>query len=143
MTAPPVVFLDANVLFSATLGGPVFTSILELTDVGAADLVSTRTCVAETVVNLERKRPGSIGALASVLLHVKLIDPVADELLLVVDEAAFLVGDDDAHVLASALTLRASVLVTGDVKDFGHLMERDDLPLRVRTPRAFFGEHGA
>ena len=141
MTAPPVVFLDANVLFSATLGGPVFTSILELTDVAAVDLVSTRTCVAETVVNLERKRPGSVGALAAVLLHVRLMDPAVNDLRPFIDDAASLVGDDDAHVLASALTLRASVLVTGDVKDFGHLMERGELPLRVRTPRAFLIEH--
>ena len=34
----------------------------------------------------------------------------------------------------------ADVLITGDLKHFGALMERDDLPLRVRSPRAFLLE---
>jgi uncharacterized protein len=140
VTAAPSVFLDANVLFSAALGGSTFTSILELEEAGAVRLVSTRACVAEAVTNLERKRQGSIGALAAVLLHVHLDDP---DLTGSLERAETLVGSDDAHVLAAALAMQAAVLVTGDVKDFGHLMERTDLPLRVRTPRAFFLEHPA
>jgi predicted nucleic acid-binding protein len=51
-----------------------------------------------------------------------------------------LVVDKDAWVLAAALAAGANVLVTGDLKHFGALMERDDLPLRVRSPRAFLLE---
>jgi uncharacterized protein len=51
-----------------------------------------------------------------------------------------LVAEKDAPVLAAALAARADVLVTGDLKHFGALMDRDDLPPRVRTPRAFLLE---
>jgi len=50
------------------------------------------------------------------------------------------VAGKDAPVLAAALAARADVLVTGDLKHFGALMDRDDLPLRVRSPRAFLLE---
>jgi predicted nucleic acid-binding protein len=50
------------------------------------------------------------------------------------------VTEKDAPVLAAALAAQADVLVTGDRKHFGALMDRDDLPLRVRTPRAFLLE---
>jgi predicted nucleic acid-binding protein len=51
-----------------------------------------------------------------------------------------LVTEKDAPVLAAALAARADVLVTGDLKHFGPLMQRADLPLRVRSPRAFLLE---
>jgi hypothetical protein len=50
------------------------------------------------------------------------------------------VAEKDAPVLAAARAARADVLVTGDLKHFGALMDRDDLPLRVRSPRAFLLE---
>jgi uncharacterized protein len=132
-----LVFLDSNVLFSAALGGDTFARYLRLADEGAIRLVSTRACVAEAVTNLERKRPGSIGGLAEVVARVRLVDPNTSAR---VDEAAELVGGNDAHVLAAAWVLGATALVTGDVKDFGKLMSRDDVSLRVRTPRSFLIE---
>lgn len=137
MTGAPRVFLDANVLFSAALRGPVFGSILELADAEVIALVSSRACVAEAVTNLERKRPGSIDGLAGVLARVTLTDP---DLTPHVAGAAEMVGAEDAHVLAAAMALEAVVLLTGDTKDFGDLMNRDDLSLRVRTPRRFLIE---
>jgi predicted nucleic acid-binding protein len=50
------------------------------------------------------------------------------------------VPEKDAPVLAAALAVRADVLVTGDLKHFGALKDRGDLPLRVRSPRAFLLE---
>ena len=132
-----LVFLDANVLFSAAVGGPTFDRYIRLADKGTFRLTSTRACVSEAVTNLERKRPGSIGALAEVLTRVWLADP---DTSLRLDEAAGLVGPDDAHVLAAAWALGATALVTGDMKDFGSLMERGDLSIRVRTPRALLAE---
>ena len=43
----------------------------------------------------------------------------------------------DAHVLEAAWSAGADALIIGDVRDFGALMARDGLGLRVRTPRAF------
>lgn len=140
MTESELVFLDSNVLFSVALGGETFARYVRLADKGVIRLVSTRACVAEAVTNLERKRPGSIGGLAEFLVHVRLVDPDTSAR---VDEAAELVGGSDAHVLAAAWAVGATALVTGDVKDFGTLMDRLDLPLRVRTPRSFLVEISA
>ena len=137
MTGASRVFLDANGLFSAALRGPVFASILELADAEVIALVSSRACVAEAVTNLERKRPGSIDGLAGVLARVTLTDP---DLTPHVAVATEMVGAEDAHVLAAAIALEAGVLLTGDTKDFGDLMNRSDLSLRVRTPRRFLIE---
>lgn len=51
-----------------------------------------------------------------------------------------LVAEKDAPVLAAAATCGAAVLLTGDMKHFAALMERGDLPSRVRTVRAFLLE---
>jgi hypothetical protein len=50
------------------------------------------------------------------------------------------VGDPDAHVLEAARSLATVMLVTGDLTHFGPLMRRSDLPLAIRTPRAFLME---
>ena len=132
---PPLVFLDANVLFSMALGGLVFELILELGN-GAVRLITSVRCKAEAELNLDRKRPGSSPRLTEVLARVEVLpwsaapDPSTIEL----------VGEGDAHVLTAALGLDAAVLVTGDVRDFGPLMERGDLGIKVRTPRSFLLE---
>jgi len=51
-----------------------------------------------------------------------------------------LVVSKDAPVLAATARAGAEALITGDLTHFGPLMERDDLPLRVRTVRAFLLE---
>ena len=133
--APPIVFLDANVLFSMALGGPVFELVLELGD-GPVRLITSVRCKAEAELNLERKHPGSSPRLAEVLARVEVL-PWSGE----PDPSAIaLVGEGDAHVLGAALGLGAAMLVTGDVRDFGSLMERDDLGIKVRSPRSFLLE---
>lgn len=134
MTEPPAVFLDANVLFSAALGGPVFELLLDLGRAGIVRYTTSRACRTEAAVNLERKRPKRLGALAEVLAVVPDDAPEGSEFE---DWTRGLVAAGDAHVLAAARAAGASVLVTGDTRHFGALMDRDDLPLQVRTPRQF------
>lgn len=132
--APLIVFLDANVLFSAALGGPAFELIWELAHGEQIGLVTSAHCRIEAAANLERKRPRSAPGLGRLLSDVGLApEPPAE----VLASARRLVAEKDAPVPAAALAARADVLVTGDLKHFGALMDRDDLPLRVRTPRAF------
>ena len=94
-------------------------------------------CRAEAMANIERKRPGSMSRLEEALAEVGLVPEPASSL---VDAARRLLPEKDAPVLAAALEAGADVLVTGDLKHFGGLMKRDDLPLRVRSPRAFLLE---
>jgi predicted nucleic acid-binding protein len=135
--APLIVLLDANVLFSAAPGGPAFELIWELARRGRIRLVTSAHCRIEAVANLERKRPRSAAQLGRVLSEVDLAPEPPSEALA---SARGLVTEKDAPVLAAALTAGADVLVTGDLKHFGALMGRVDLPLRVRSPRAFLLE---
>jgi predicted nucleic acid-binding protein len=134
--APLIVFLDANVLFSAALGGPAFELIWELARRGRIRLVTSAHCRIEATANLERKRPRSAPGLGRLLSEVDLAPEPPSEALA---SARRFVPEKD-RVLAAALAARADVLVTGDLKHFGALMDRGDLPLRVRSPRAFLLE---
>jgi predicted nucleic acid-binding protein len=137
VTAPPLVFLDANILFSAAIGGPVFELLLELAQAGRVRLTTSRGCVLEAERNLERKRADSRQALDALLQVVLVADREEPEH---VEWAKRLIDTEDVHVLASARSAGADVLLTGDVTHFGVLMDRDDLGLRVSTPRAFLLE---
>jgi predicted nucleic acid-binding protein len=119
------------------VGGPAFELIRELARGGRIRLLTSALCRVEAAANLERKRPRSATRLGRLLSDVSLApEPPAETLA----SARRFVTEKDAPVLAAALAARADVLVTGDLKHFGPVMERDDLPLRVRSPRAFLLE---
>lgn len=133
---PARVFLDANVLFPASLGGAAFDLMWELMVAGRVVGVTSRRCVVEARANLEHKRPDALGTLDSRLQSTTIVPEGRRHS----EWARELVGPADAHVLAAARAAQVDAVVTGDVRDFGSLMERDDLPFRVRTPRAFLLE---
>ena len=138
----PVVFLDANVLFSACLGGEVFTTILELGLAGRVRLVTSGTCLQEARRNLERKAPDRLARLDRLGSLVALLPRrrLPGELLA---WAEGIVGSRDAHVLATARAVGAGYLVTGDTRDFGRVLGTEIDTLRVRTPRSFVVELAA
>lgn len=133
--APLRIFLDAKILFSASLRGPAFELLWDLSTAGKVLLLTSAYCLAEARTNIERKRPEAKRRLAALVSAVEIV-PSPGQLVW----ASELVGSGDAHVLAAAVDARADVLLTGDLKHFGSLMERADLPLRVRTLRAFLLE---
>lgn len=128
------VFLDANVLFSAALGGSTFKLIFELAEKGRFELVTSEYCYLEAATNLQRKRPASAATLDQLMLEIRRV-PHGRPLHLT--KAQALLPEKDAPVLAAALTANADCLVTGDRKDFGHLMAHNELGIRVCTPRDF------
>ncbi len=128
----PRVFLDANVLFSAALGGSVFDAIWVVAGHGGYRLVTSPYCVIEARENLARKRPEAVKRLKERLSSVKLVAEAEPDPWM-----TGLVPEKDLPVLAAAVASRASVLLTGDVRHFGALMGREDLPLRVLTPAEF------
>jgi len=69
-------FLDANVLFSAALGGEGFGLLWGLAERGAVELVTSSYCYLEARVNLERKAPAAIGRLGERMRVVGLVGPV-------------------------------------------------------------------
>jgi uncharacterized protein len=132
---PPLIFLDANILFSAAIGGPAFQLLLDLARAHTLRLVTSESCVLEAETNLERKRAPALNNLTSVLALVVVFPGAGDDEH--VEWASSLVHPDDIHVLAAARRVGADVLLTGDTTHFSELMKREDLDLRIRTLRSF------
>ncbi|MER3481725.1 MAG: DNA-binding protein [Meiothermus sp.] len=134
------VFLDANVLFSAALGGEVFRLIWLLAEQGRLELFTSLLCRMEAEFNLERKRPQAAPRLPLLMRQVQLVaepegaDPPSDEPLKTLFES---LPEKDRPVLRAALRVQAQILLTGDLRHFGPLMSRGDLPLRVLSPGGF------
>jgi uncharacterized protein len=131
-------FLDANVLFSAALGGDAFGLLWRLAERGAVELVTSAYCYLEARVDLERKEPAAIDRLSERMQAVGLVAPGEEHTLW----AATLLPEKDAVVLAAARGAGADVLLTGDLRHFASLMTLGDLTPRVTTVRAFL-LHGA
>ncbi len=132
---PLKVFLDANVLFSASLGGPAFELLWALAERGQVELLTSPYALLEAERNLERKRPEAKKALIRHLRWVRLVSDVPE---------ANVPGlpPGDAALYAAARQAGADVFLTGDRRHFGRLMEDEDARPRVRTPRAFLLEEG-
>jgi len=128
----PRVFLDANVLFSASVGGPVWDAIWSVADAGGYELVSSPFALVEARENLKRKRPETLGALSKRLRSVRLVPEAEPEPWM-----TKLLPEKDRPILAAATAAVCRVLLTGDTRHFGRLTGRDDLPLRILTPARF------
>lgn len=128
---PVKVFLDANILFSAALGGSSFALIWDLARADKVILLCSRYCLLEAERNLSRKRPAALSLWPALLESVTLV-PDENPEILGVD-----LPEKDMPVYAAAVACGADVLLTGDTTHFGHLMDRDDLAVRVFTVRRF------
>ncbi|MCL6527988.1 MAG: PIN domain-containing protein [Thermaceae bacterium] len=135
------VFLDANVLFSAALGGEVFRLVWLLAEEGRLQLFSSPLCLLEAEFNLERKKSKASPHLARLMRWVHLVpepreapDSLDKEPLKAYFKA---LPEKDRPVLEAALQAQAQVLLTGDLRHFGPMMGRTDLPLLVLSPRDF------
>lgn len=132
------VFLDANILFSAALGGEVFRLIWQLAAQSQLKLLTSTLCLHEARVNLERKYPTYTTQLRILMKWVNLLEdtgtlPVHPH----VQGLLFSLPEKDRPMLEAALLADAQVLLTGDLRHFGPLMNHTDLPLRVFDPRSF------
>jgi uncharacterized protein len=129
------VFLDANVLFSASLGtaGVAQALLVAAANAGAQCICSER-AFAEAHRNLATKAPRSVPNLELIsALVARVPEPSATMI-----DAARSVGvvEKDAPVFAAALACAADWFVTGDLRHFGHLFGRKVdgvlvLPLRA------------
>ncbi len=125
------VFLDANILFSAALGGEAFTLLWTLAQQKKATLHSSIYCVMEARRNIDNKRAQAITDFETKLVDVRIVAHAGT-----VDFPVAL-NAKDLPVLAAAVAAGLDVLLTGDIRHFGPLMTRSDLPLRVMSVRDF------
>ncbi|MHB8247583.1 MAG: PIN domain-containing protein [Acidithiobacillus sp.] len=125
------VFLDANILFSAALGGEAFAMLWELSQQEKVALCSSTYCLIEARRNIGNKCPQAMPDLETKLADVRVVAH-AENVAFPVD-----LNVKDLPVLAAAVAAGVEALLTGDVPHFGPLMNRRDLPLWVMTLREF------
>jgi predicted nucleic acid-binding protein len=133
---PDRVFLDANVLFSAALGGESFSMLWDALRREVISVCTSPQCVEEARRNVAKKRPAATARLEATLIEVELTSAPAA----LVPWSAEKLPEDDGWVLAGAVEAQATVLLTGNTRHFGWMMDRTDLPIRVFTVRAYLNE---
>lgn len=111
------VFLDANILFSASLGHTHMHGYFKNL-ANKATLLTSDQVYGEVERNLRKKYPQSFGELAKVMERVSLVADAGNM------HVYSMIAEKDRHVIAAAVLAKADYLLTGDVKDFGAFLAR-------------------
>jgi predicted nucleic acid-binding protein len=120
------VFLDANVLFSASQPESAFARLVAAAQRHASVLTSDIACV-EARRNLALKRPDWMGAFEALVEEIEVVSSAVFPLPVTLDEK-------DVPLLCAAIQARSDYFVTGDRRDFGHLFEARVHGTLVITP---------
>lgn len=114
-------FLDANILFTAAhnLGGKS-ALVLELGQAGIWQVVTSAYAAEEARRNLARKFPDFVARLEERLKTVRLVGAAPNQ------PCPQGLAEMDCPIYQAALACRADRLLTGDVRDFGLLMNDPD-----------------
>jgi uncharacterized protein len=111
-----LIFLDANILFSAANKNSNIHRLLLLASKQASLLVSPHV-LEEAERNLAQKRPNWQGTFQELMDH---ISTVPDAML----REPVKLATHDHPVLGAAIAADCDYLVTGDKRDFGHLYNK-------------------
>ena len=109
------VFLDANVLFSASNAGSHIARLIHLL-IEKGEAVTSDFAVEEARRNVLIKRPAWTGDLEALLARVQVVRSIQFHL------PVTLAGKDQP-ILCTAVRSGCQYLVTGDRQDFGHLYD--------------------
>jgi predicted nucleic acid-binding protein len=120
------VFLDANVLFSASQPGSALGRLIAAARRRASILTSDIAC-AEARRNLALKRPSWIDTFEALLEELEVVPSSVFTLPVTLNEK-------DVPLLCAAIRARSDYFVTGDRKDFGHLFGTRVVGAAVITP---------
>ncbi len=126
------VFLDANILFSAAYREGC--GLVKLWDREDIHLVTSVYARMEAERNLAIKRPAALERLHRLMSRVETVTALRE------------LSDDhglpqkDQPIFAAALASKCTVLLTGDIADFGHLIGKTVEDIRVLTPSLFLSE---
>jgi predicted nucleic acid-binding protein len=114
-------FLDANIIFTAAYSPEGSSRFLfSIAETGAVTLCTSPYALDEAKRNLSLKAADKLPNLEKLLPHLALVpEPQPDK----VAWAELLpLPPKDAPIMAAALSCKADMLVTGDRRDFGHLL---------------------
>lgn len=123
-------FLDANILFSAAYrDGRAARAVALLLELEGCEILTSPYAVEEARRNLDVKAPDRSKVLNQLLRRCTLTGQPSEQQL---EQAHSELPDpDDAPILAAARMAGADILVTGDVRHFGHLFDLPDYHPRV------------
>lgn len=121
------VFLDTNVLFSASQPGSAFGRLIAAARRRASILISDIAC-AEARRNLALRRPSWMNAFEALLEELEVVPSSVFPLPVTLNEK-------DVPLLCAAIRARSDYFVTGDCRDFGHLFGTRVVGAVVITPR--------
>jgi predicted nucleic acid-binding protein len=127
------VFLDANILFSASKSNGAVRDLLTRMLGSGHEIVVDEYVVAEARRNLV---PHGIEAVATLDALLGSVEVAAFQESRLPADVAALLPAKDAPVLAAALRLRCAALVTGDRRHFGALYGTVQRGLAVHSPRS-------
>jgi len=119
------VFLDANILFSASNAGSNISQLVMLLHDRATAVTSDFT-LEEARRNIEVKRPNWAAEFSRLAEAVEIVPSVQFPL-------AAKIVDKDKPVLCAAIRSGCDVLVTGDRQHFGHLYDQTVQDVTVVT----------
>ena len=130
------IFLDANVLFSASNPGSAFSRLIAVALVHADAVLTSDLAVAEARRNLVLKRLAWLPTFDAMLEPFvpggsSGIESVASAVFSLPVELV----DKDIPLLCAAIGARSDYFVTGDRRDFGHLFDRIIQGVTVITPK--------
>lgn len=127
------IFLDANILFSASKSAGAVRQLLAWAESQGHRLCADAYVVAEAQRNLALKAPDGLPVLAAVVAR---IDAGRHDPSPASEEIAGLLPEKDRPVLAAAVRLGCDALVTGDRTHFGALYGRAVHGVVVHSPRS-------
>lgn len=123
------VFLDANVLFSASNQGSNMARLIRYLK-KEHQVLTSNYAREEAYRNLCAKMPSWKSGLSDVLDGI-------DQVKSVDASCPVEIVAKDRPILATSIAARAEILLTGDKRDFGHLFGRRVEGVLVMTPRMF------
>ena len=123
------VFLDANILFSASNSGSLtYETLFFLKD--HVNLVTNLYALDEVERNIHKKYPQWINVFETWKADVEIVQN--QTMALPVD-----LNEKDAPILSTAIKERCDYLITDDLKDFGHLYNTDVEGVEIVTMNRF------
>ncbi len=123
------VFLDANILFSAAWREG--TGIGKLWALPSVQLVTSPYALMEAVHNIQIKRPAAAKRLSDLVALVDVSPAIATL------SADYKLPEKDRPILEAAIGSGCTVLLTGDVAHFGHLIGTETEGVKVMTVSLF------
>jgi len=114
-------FLDANILFTAAHNSNGKAAlVMELGQAGLWQVVSSAYAVEEARRNIARKYPDCLNRLEALVRDLRLASATRE------GECPPGLPAKDCPIYQAAIACKADVLLTGDIRDFGFLMNDRD-----------------